>query len=439
MKPEDIRKLLGGYATGTLTESERDLLFAAALEDQALFDALADEESLRVLLSDAEVRGHLLAVLDETNVSETEDLREEPAVLHAPTPMQVSAMPASPPQAYYPHTSASPASGRWRKVLASLTPRRMAFAGAVAAVILIIGAVVTVERSRSAAQVEIAENRQSQAAPERDEAAEKQIAQPSDQPPSQSSRQSPAKQSDVERRNAPAEAGGKPSANAIAQAGRRDAAPSPQAAAQRGIGTAASEPRAPEPAAPLSAARPSVTATDERQRSAEGAADAVKEPSKASESKVEQKDEQVPATAQANAVQPARSEPAPQPAAASPPPPVGAKKTEESDLASKRPAIQPQGFAAGIMNKTRSAESDSRFIAKISDINGTIVSVNAGTDAGLKNGETLEIVRNGTVLGTVRLTDTHAAFAVGSLTRPQGAEAPRAGDSLRRQPAPAAR
>ncbi len=438
MKPEDIRKLLGGYATGTLTESERDLLFAAALEDQALFDALADEESLRVLLSDAEVRGHLLAVLDETNVSETEDLREEPAVLHAPTPMQVSAMPASPPQAYYPHTSASPASGRWRKVLASLTPRRMAFAGAVAAVILIIGAVVIVERSRSAAQVEIAENRQSQTAPGRDEAAAKQIAQHPAQSSSQSSNQSPAKESNVETRNAPAEAAGKPSANTNARAGRRDAAPSPNAPAQIAV-PAVNEPRAPEPPAPLSAARPSATATDERQRSAEGAADAVKDTSKASESKVEQKDEQVPATAQANAVQPARSEPAPQPAAASPPPPVGAKKTEESDLASKRPAIQPQGFAAGIMNKTRSAEPVSRLAATITDINGTIVSVNAGTDAGLKNGETLEIVRNGAVLGTVRLTDTHATFAVGSLTRSQGTEAPRAGDSLRRQTPPAGR
>jgi hypothetical protein len=101
--------------------------------------------------------------------------------------------------------------------------------------------------------------------------------------------------------------------------------------------------------------------------------------------------------------------------------------------------MQTQGFASGIMNKSRAAESAARLTATITDINGTIVSVNAGTGAGVKNGETLEIVRNGTVLGTVRLTDTHATFAVGSLTRSQGAEAPRAGDSLRRQPPPAAR
>ena len=41
MSPEEIKKLLGGYATGTLTAEEQQALFAAALEDQELFDALA--------------------------------------------------------------------------------------------------------------------------------------------------------------------------------------------------------------------------------------------------------------------------------------------------------------------------------------------------------------------------------------------------------------
>ncbi len=35
-------KLLGGYATGTLTGEEREALMQAALHDQALFDALMD-------------------------------------------------------------------------------------------------------------------------------------------------------------------------------------------------------------------------------------------------------------------------------------------------------------------------------------------------------------------------------------------------------------
>jgi len=36
MTQEEIHKLLGGYATNTLTEAERNALFAAALDDQEL-------------------------------------------------------------------------------------------------------------------------------------------------------------------------------------------------------------------------------------------------------------------------------------------------------------------------------------------------------------------------------------------------------------------
>src|ERR1035438_4332079 len=64
MSPEDIRKLLGGYATGTLTTEEQEALFAAALEDQELFDALAREQSLRDLLRDPAARAELLGALD---------------------------------------------------------------------------------------------------------------------------------------------------------------------------------------------------------------------------------------------------------------------------------------------------------------------------------------------------------------------------------------
>ncbi|MGD0772400.1 MAG: hypothetical protein ABSC05_06205 [Candidatus Solibacter sp.] len=64
MSPEDIRKLLGGYATGTLTAEEQQALFAAALEDQELFDQLAREQSLRDLLRDPAARAELLSALD---------------------------------------------------------------------------------------------------------------------------------------------------------------------------------------------------------------------------------------------------------------------------------------------------------------------------------------------------------------------------------------
>jgi hypothetical protein len=64
MSPEDIKKLLGGYATGTLTTEEQQALFAAALDDQELFDELAREQSLRDLLRDPAARAELLDALD---------------------------------------------------------------------------------------------------------------------------------------------------------------------------------------------------------------------------------------------------------------------------------------------------------------------------------------------------------------------------------------
>jgi hypothetical protein len=65
MTRDDIQKLLGGYATGTLTAEEQRALFEAALTDQELFDALAREEALRDALSDPAARAHLLAALDD--------------------------------------------------------------------------------------------------------------------------------------------------------------------------------------------------------------------------------------------------------------------------------------------------------------------------------------------------------------------------------------
>jgi len=63
MNRTEAWKLLGGHATGTLTEAERRTLYAAALAHQDLFDALADEEALRELLADPAARAQLLTAL----------------------------------------------------------------------------------------------------------------------------------------------------------------------------------------------------------------------------------------------------------------------------------------------------------------------------------------------------------------------------------------
>jgi hypothetical protein len=63
VKRDEAGRLLGGYATDTLTGTERRALFEAALEHQELFEALADEEALRELLADPATRAHLLTAL----------------------------------------------------------------------------------------------------------------------------------------------------------------------------------------------------------------------------------------------------------------------------------------------------------------------------------------------------------------------------------------
>lgn len=63
MTQDEIRKLLGGYATDTLTDEERRMLFEAALEDQELFNALQTEDALKELVDDPVTRGQLHATL----------------------------------------------------------------------------------------------------------------------------------------------------------------------------------------------------------------------------------------------------------------------------------------------------------------------------------------------------------------------------------------
>ncbi|MEO8129312.1 MAG: hypothetical protein ABJF23_08645 [Bryobacteraceae bacterium] len=64
MNADDIRKLLGGYATGTLSANEQQALFEAALNDEKLFAALADEHALREMLDDPANRAAVLRALE---------------------------------------------------------------------------------------------------------------------------------------------------------------------------------------------------------------------------------------------------------------------------------------------------------------------------------------------------------------------------------------
>lgn len=72
----DARNLLGGYATGSLTEDERRALFEAALHDDALFAALSDEQALKELLDDPAMRAKILRAAETQRFSMAAMLRE---------------------------------------------------------------------------------------------------------------------------------------------------------------------------------------------------------------------------------------------------------------------------------------------------------------------------------------------------------------------------
>jgi hypothetical protein len=65
MTNDEIRQLLAGYATNTLTETERQALFEAALDDQELFDALHQEQALKELLADPVSRAQIRQALEK--------------------------------------------------------------------------------------------------------------------------------------------------------------------------------------------------------------------------------------------------------------------------------------------------------------------------------------------------------------------------------------
>ncbi len=65
MTNEEIRKLLGGYATNTLTDAERQVLFEAALDNQELFNAMQEEQALKDLLADPISREQVRQALEK--------------------------------------------------------------------------------------------------------------------------------------------------------------------------------------------------------------------------------------------------------------------------------------------------------------------------------------------------------------------------------------
>ncbi len=63
MQREEFDRLLAGYATGQLSGEENARLLEAAMADQSLFNAVADEDALRETLADPQMKAELLRSL----------------------------------------------------------------------------------------------------------------------------------------------------------------------------------------------------------------------------------------------------------------------------------------------------------------------------------------------------------------------------------------
>jgi hypothetical protein len=69
MSEHDVEKLLGGFAADTLMPEERIRLYTAAMQDQQVVNALTDEQALKELLADPQVRDRLLRALRKSDRS----------------------------------------------------------------------------------------------------------------------------------------------------------------------------------------------------------------------------------------------------------------------------------------------------------------------------------------------------------------------------------
>lgn len=69
---DEVQAWLSAYEAGTLSEEERKQLFARAMEDQALFDALMEAETMRAAIEGPLAKRALLQALEEVDVAEAE-------------------------------------------------------------------------------------------------------------------------------------------------------------------------------------------------------------------------------------------------------------------------------------------------------------------------------------------------------------------------------
>ncbi|MGZ3708798.1 MAG: hypothetical protein ACXVBC_07805 [Bdellovibrionota bacterium] len=373
MTPDEIRKLLGGYATGTLSETERNLLFSAALEDQELFNLLADEEVLRELLEEPATRQILIEELQRQPALEAMLFKEQRAPLDHAT-----------------HAVSAPLSARrklpesfWVRIWDGLTPRRLAVAGGLAMILLIAGG-IQYKRLHS---------------PE----------------PSTVANVNPAMTGALERDTSPV--------REQAEATTRSVKPPTS-----GSALSRAEPRLSRNEENRTEVPPTVP-----RETADAEAKAEKETADAGQAREQLNQavrEQV-AEARAKETESARTPPPPATRFSAPLESSGSISERQS-----APVSPAQIVTGGLRRASKAGSLVDQFRetnGKVTDVNGAIVTINMGSNVGFKAGDTIEIVRDNRVIATSKLSQVGSTFAVGTVQPVAGiADAPRPGDAVRR-------
>jgi len=425
--PDEIRKLLGGYATGTLTEEERNLLFSAALEDQELFDVLADEEPLRELLAEPATRQTLIEELQRQPVLDSWLLRDQ----RAPVELAAHAMPpVAPPVRAEMRNLAKPF---WSRIWEYLTPRRLAMAGGLAMLLAIAGG-IQYERLHAPGPATVATvNPAINGVPERSPSAVGEPAAPlSVRPKEPTRRQMPPgatpPRSDAQQEAARQVADARPSGGDRAEQKLAEA---------NGVELDRAKQRTDESraAVPPAVARDAVDSEKKTEKETADAGPAREQSNQAVIGQVAR--EQVAPARSKETVSTGSS--APPVATFSVPPPSSGKVTARRSSPASPAQIVVGGLSRAAAPPPPAAKAGlvggqfREVDAKVTDVNGTIVSVNVGSNSGFKAGDTIEIVRDNRVIATSKLSQVGATFAVGSFQSAAGStDPPRAGDVVRR-------
>lgn len=128
-------KLVGAWTAGTLSDAERRQLVQGALENQALFDALAEEEGLRELMADPATRAELAELVA------------------APTPRRVTSETAAAAEPIAGDRGCESAKPSWWQWLFRPAPMAAFSAGAVAVLAFVVLRPTLIERPVHNAQV----------------------------------------------------------------------------------------------------------------------------------------------------------------------------------------------------------------------------------------------------------------------------------------------